>query len=83
MRSNNNKTDRYQLAMEGELMDKKVIKTRMLDLDIISMQREVLNKIMQFKEWFQIISEILYKTNGREWCMVNLQIVLFKKMENR
>lgn len=50
MRSNNNKTDRYQLAMEGELMDKKVIKTRMLDLDIISMQREVLNKIMQFKE---------------------------------
>jgi hypothetical protein len=50
MRSTNNKTDRYQLAMEGELMDKKVIKTRMLDLDITSMQREVLNKIMQFKE---------------------------------
>ena len=29
---------------------KKVTKPRMLDLDIINMQKEVLNKTMQFKE---------------------------------
>jgi hypothetical protein len=50
MRSTNNKTDRYPPVMEEESMDKKVIKTRMLDLDIISMRKEVLNKIMRYKE---------------------------------
>lgn len=83
MRSTNNKTDRYPPAMEEESMGKKVIKTRMLDLDIISMRKEVLNKIMRFKEWFPITSEILCRTNGQEWCTANLQTVLFRKMESR
>ena len=83
MRSTNNKTDKYPPAMEEESMGKKVIQTRMLDLDIISMQKEVLNKIMRFKEWFPITSEILCRTNGQEWCTANLQTVLFRKMESR
>ena len=83
MRSTNNKTDKYPPAMEEESMGKKVIQTRMLDLDIISMQKEALNKIMRFKEWFPITSEILCRINGQEWCTANLQTVLFRKMESR
>jgi hypothetical protein len=47
-------------------MDKKIIKIKMLDLDIISMRKGVNLKTMEFKAWFQTIKETLYKTNGQE-----------------
>jgi len=62
----NNKIDKYQQAMEEELMDKKIIKIKMLDLDTISMQKEANLKTTEFKAWSQTIKETLYKINGQE-----------------
>jgi hypothetical protein len=66
MISANNKTDKYQQATVEELMDKKIIKIKMLDLDTISMRKGANLKTMEFKAWFQTIKETLYKTNGQE-----------------